>query len=111
MGVGPGEQPALQAVGVGSGVTSQLPQSSTAEEMPHPKLVVTLIGDDTLAIDDHTISAAELTQRLRDLADPTKATVTIAGAKTASAQGLLAVMDACRTAGIAQVGIAAQEAH
>ncbi|PKU24580.1 ExbD/TolR family protein [Telmatospirillum siberiense] len=94
-----------------NGIASQLPQSATAQELPHPKLVITLLSDDAMEIDQRRLSPADLTETLRRQPEPEKTTVTIAGARTVTLQGLLAVMDACRLAGITQVGIAAQEAH
>ena len=93
-----------------SGISSQLPQSTTAQDLPHPKVVVTLLADGTIEIDDQKLSIDELTARLASGPDREKTVVTIAGAGTATLQNLLGVMDACRKAGITQVGIAAKEA-
>jgi len=94
-----------------TGIQSQLPQSTTAENLDHPTVVVTLMEDGAVEVDQQRLSLPELTARLASQPNPSKAMVTIAGAKTASLQSLLSVMDACRTAGITQVGVAAQEAH
>ncbi len=94
-----------------TGIASQLPQSSTAQELPHPKVLVTLLADGEIAMDSHKLSLAALTTQLAAEPQPAKTVVTIAGAKSASLQSLLAVMDACRKAGISQIGVAAQEAH
>jgi biopolymer transport protein ExbD len=93
-----------------SGISSQLPQSSTAKELPHPTVIITLLGDDDIRVGDRQVSLADLAQYLATQPQPDQTQVTIAGAKTVSLQGLLAVMDACRTAGITQVGIAARDA-
>ena len=93
-----------------TGIASKLPQSTTAQELSHPKLVVTLEEDGSIEVEQRRITLAELTARLADGPEPSKTLVTIAGAKTASLQALLAVMDACRKAGVTQVGVAAREA-
>lgn len=94
-----------------NGIASELPQSTTAQELPHPRLVITMRSDDAVEIDQRRLSPSELAERLKNQPEPGRTTVTIAGAKTVTLQGLLAVMDACRMAGITQVGIAAREAR
>ncbi len=94
-----------------TGIASQLPQSSTAQELPHPKVLVTLLADGGIEMDSHKLALADLTAQLAAEPQPAKTVVTIAGAKSASLQSLLAVMDACRKAGISQIGVAAQEAR
>jgi biopolymer transport protein ExbD len=93
------------------GVVAQLPRSSTAQQMPHPKVVVSLQQDGSIDVDGQTLSLAELTQKLAGQAEPGKTQVTIAGAKSASVQHLLDVMDACRRGGVVQIGLAAQDAR
>jgi biopolymer transport protein ExbD len=90
-----------------TGIASQLPQSGTAEQMPHPDVVVTLEKDGSVLMDDHSVTLDELTQKLA-AGDVAKTVVTIAGASSASIQQLMGVMDACRTAGITQIGLAAK---
>ncbi|HEX4178152.1 MAG TPA: biopolymer transporter ExbD [Rhizomicrobium sp.] len=93
----------------GSGISSQLPQSRTAEQLPHPKVVVTLLADGTIEIGGTgRISLDELTAKLAAEPDPAKTDVTIAGASAVSLQNLLGVMDAVRRAGVTAVGIAAR---
>ncbi|OIQ94504.1 biopolymer transport protein ExbD [mine drainage metagenome] len=94
-----------------AGIASQLPQSRSAENLPHPKLVVTLEADGHVEVDGQTLGLDALTVRLRGEPDHATLAVTIAGAKSASLQSLIAVMDACRDAGVTQVGVAAQPAH
>ncbi|KRQ95423.1 ExbD/TolR family protein [Bradyrhizobium valentinum] len=94
-----------------TGIASQLPQSSTAQDLPRPKIVVTLFADGGIETDGQKLSSIdELTAKLANEPDREKAAVTIAGAGTATLQNLLAVMDACRKAGIVQVGLAAKDA-
>ncbi|MCA6113171.1 ExbD/TolR family protein [Bradyrhizobium cenepequi] len=94
-----------------TGIASQLPQSSTAQDLPRPKIVVTLFTDGSIETDGQKLSIDELTAKLANEPDREKAAVTIAGAGTATLQNLLAVMDACRKAGIVQVGLAAKDAR
>ena len=94
-----------------AGIASQLPQSSTTRELPTPQSVITMLGDDDVEYENHKVSAGELAELLTHRPNPEKMQVTIAGAKSVSLQGLLAVMDACRSAGITQIGLAAREAR
>lgn len=93
-----------------TGIASQLPQSSTAQDLPHPKIVVTLFADGAIETDGQKLTIDDLTAKLAAEPDREHAAVTIAGAGTATLQNLLAVMDACRKAGIVQVGLAAKDA-
>ncbi|TWB87249.1 outer membrane transport energization protein ExbD [Bradyrhizobium macuxiense] len=94
-----------------TGIASQLPQSSTTQDLPHPKIVVTLFTDGSIETDGQKLSIDELAAKLANEPDREKAAVTIAGAGTATLQNVLAVMDACRKAGIVQVGLAAKDAR
>lgn len=94
-----------------TGIASQLPQSSTAQDLPHPKIIVTLFADGSIETDGQKLSSVDdLTAKLASEPDREHAAVTIAGAGTATLQNLLAVIDACRKAGIVQVGLAAKDA-
>ena len=53
------------------------------------------------------MSPTDLTVRLKSMGDPDKVVVTIAGEKTTSLQSMMHVMDACREAGVTQIGLAA----
>jgi biopolymer transport protein ExbD len=90
-----------------TGVATQLPHSSTAAEMPHPKVLVSLLEDGGVSIDGQALTLDALTQRLA-AGDAAATAVTIASVKNASVQQLMAVMDACRSAGVVQLGLAAQ---
>jgi biopolymer transport protein ExbD len=92
-----------------TGIASQLPHSGTAEQMPRPSVVVTLRQDGSVVVDDKPSSLEELTKRLA-AGDVAKTSVTIAGAASASVQQLMGVIDACRTAGVTQIGLAATKA-
>ncbi|WFU40219.1 biopolymer transporter ExbD [Bradyrhizobium sp. CB82] len=93
-----------------TGIASQLPQSSTTQDLPHPKIVVTLFADGSIETDGQKLTIDDLTAKLAGEPDREHAAVTIAGAGTTTLQNLLAVMDACRKAGIVQVGLAAKDA-
>jgi biopolymer transport protein ExbD len=90
-----------------TGVASQLPQSGTAAPMPRPSVIVTLRQDGSVLVDDKPASLEELTRQLAS-GDVTRKIVTIAGAASASIQKLMRVIDACRTAGVKQIGLAAK---
>jgi biopolymer transport protein ExbD len=90
-----------------SGIASQLPHSGTAAQMPHPDVVVTVEPDGRVLMDDRPVALDALTRQLAD-GDATKKAVTIAGAATASVQQLMAVIDACRAAGVTQIDLAAK---
>jgi biopolymer transport protein ExbD len=92
------------------GLATQLPQSTTARELPRPQVVISMAGDTDIRVDDHAVALPDLEKTLAALPDPAQAQVTIAGARTVSLQGIMAVMDACRAAGITQIGLAARGA-
>ncbi|CAB3762132.1 ExbD/TolR family protein [Paraburkholderia humisilvae] len=90
-----------------SGIASQLPHSSTATDVPHPKVLVELTKNGSALVDDKPITLPELSRRLAHN-DPAKTAVTIASDQGTSVQSLMAVMDACRTAGVTQIALAAK---
>jgi biopolymer transport protein ExbD len=63
-----------------------------------------------LSVDGQTLSTAQLTAMLAARPDVAHTAVTIAGSKEAQLQKLVAVMDACRAAGVTQIALAAQPA-
>ena len=88
-----------------SGISTRLPTSSSAQVLPRTPLVVELRSDGSLHFRNKTVSLSQLEQQLarNDLAHTQ---VILAGAKTVTLQQLVAVLDACRHAGISQMGIA-----
>ncbi|MBU2857270.1 MAG: ExbD/TolR family protein [Acidithiobacillus ferrooxidans] len=88
-----------------SGISTRLPTSSSAQVLPRTPLVVELRSDGSLHFRDKTVSLSQLEQQLARN-DPAHTQVILAGAKTVTLQQLVAVMDACRHAGISQMGIA-----
>ncbi len=92
-----------------AGIVTALPRSSTAIAMPRPKVLVALGPDGTITVGGRMLSAVDLTAFLQSR-DPAHAIVTIEGAKQASVQNLMTVMDACRAAGVTHIGLAARRA-
>ena len=91
-----------------AGLRTQLPSSATSQALPPPQVTVTLATDGSLSVDGRTLSLAQLTTLLAARADVAHTVVTIAGSKEAQIQHLVSVMDACRTAGVSQIALAAQ---
>ncbi|MDR3465280.1 MAG: biopolymer transporter ExbD [Xanthobacteraceae bacterium] len=92
-----------------TGIASQLPNSGTAEQMPHPNAIVTMNADGSVMLNDRPLMLSDLTRELAT-ADAAKTAITIAGAASASVQQLMGVIDACRKAGVTQIGLAAKSA-
>ena len=90
-----------------SGVTSSLAKSSTATQLNQPKMVVTVDAAGAIQVDGAKIALEALTTMLK--AKGANTIVTIAGSKDTSLQNLMKVMDACREAGVSQIGLAAQK--
>jgi biopolymer transport protein ExbD len=90
-----------------TGIASKLPRSSTAVTIERPKIIISLLADGEIVVEDQKMTADQLTSYLL-ARDPAHANVTIAGAKEASLQYLVIVMDAARSAGVTQIGIAAK---
>jgi biopolymer transport protein ExbD len=93
-----------------AGLRTQLPNSANTQQLPPPKVLVTLATDGSVSVDGNTLDPAQLTALLAKQADPAKTFVTIAGAKDAQLQKLVTVMDACHAAGVTQIALAAQPA-
>ncbi|MBE7567242.1 MULTISPECIES: ExbD/TolR family protein [Acidithiobacillus] len=90
------------------GLPAHLPGSSSAQELPKPKVVLTLHADGSLEIKDKTITLQDLETQLRQGGNPSETQVTIAADKGADIQALVKVMDACRHAGVTAIGLAAK---
>ncbi len=91
-----------------TGMAAKMPSSSTAEDMKQTPVVVTVLDDGTIKVKEQTLTPEQLTAMMRQQ-DPTKTSVTVVGTKTVPLQVLLQVMDAIRTGGITQIGIAARK--
>ncbi|SDR49531.1 outer membrane transport energization protein ExbD [Paraburkholderia fungorum] len=91
-----------------AGLRTQLPSSASTQALPPAKVMVTLDDDGAMSVDGKVLSASALTAMLAARADVAHTSVTIAGSKVAQIQKLVAVMDACRAAGVSQIALAAQ---
>ena len=91
-----------------AGVSLQLPQSSQAKHLPHPKVTVNLLADGSIHVKGAALSPAALTALLAGDGDPAKTQVTIAADKDVAFQHFVTVMDAARKAGVNDIGVAAQ---
>ncbi|MHB8345637.1 MAG: ExbD/TolR family protein [Acidiferrobacterales bacterium] len=89
------------------GLGASLPSSATAVALPRPKVIVALGSDGAITAGGRTLSAVQLTAFLESR-NPAHDAVTIEGAKQASVQSLVAVMDACRAAGVEHIGLEAR---
>ncbi len=89
-----------------AGVALQLPQSSQAEHLEHPKVVVNVDRDGTLSVEGKTLSEQDLTTMLRAMPDPSQTQVTIAASRDVAFQQFIHALDACRSAGVSDVGVA-----
>ncbi len=89
------------------GLPANMPGSSTAQTLPKPKVVLNLYADGHVEMENHPLSLTELEAYLR-AHDPEQTQVTIAADKTADIQALVKVMDACRSAGVSAIGLAAK---
>jgi len=89
-----------------SGQMTKLPNSSTAESLPAPKLLVELAADGAIQVDHAPIGLPELTVRLKGMGS--KTAVTIAGSQDVALQKVMAALDAIKAAGVSQISIAAR---
>ena len=97
-----------------AGIALQLPNSSQAEHLEHPKVTVNVEADGTMSVKGQTVSEDDLVALLRGQDDPAKTEVTIAASKDVAFQQFVHALDACRAAGVVDVGVAtmpAGEAH
>lgn len=92
-----------------AGILSQLPHSSTAADVPHPKLIVGLDKGGNVTVDGQRSTLADLKQRLA-AGDVAHTAVTIMSDQGASVQRLMDVMDACRSVGANQIALSARPA-
>jgi biopolymer transport protein ExbD len=74
-------------------------------------VLVSVDDEGDISVDGQKLTAEALTMRLKAQGDPDKVVVTIAGEKTTSLQSMMKVMDACRQAGVTQIGLAARAAE
>ncbi|HQT81684.1 MAG: biopolymer transporter ExbD [Ferrovum sp. 37-45-19] len=89
-----------------TGQVTKLPTSSTAQELPSPKLLVELKQDGAIWVEQQQLSLPQLTEKLKKMGD--KTAVTISGDKEADLQVVMKVLDAIKLSGVTQVAIAAK---
>ena len=92
-----------------SGVSSNLSKSTTASDLNHPNVIVSVNAAGEIIVDDKHLDMEQLDKLIESKGDPAKTVVTIAATKDTSMQTFMKIMDACREAGVTQVGLAAQK--
>jgi biopolymer transport protein ExbD len=93
-----------------AGITSRLPTSSTAQSMPKPQITLAVTKDGAIHFESNVLTPQQLTALLKSKPNTDELQVTIAGEEDVSLQQLMAVMDACRVAGVTKIGLAARQA-
>ena len=88
------------------GLPAHLPGSSTAQQLPKPKVTLALHKGGALEMDGKVITLPALTAQLH-ANQPADTQVTIAASRGVPVQDLVLVMDACRAAGVNAIGLAA----
>jgi biopolymer transport protein ExbD len=91
-----------------TGQVSRLPTSSTATAMPAPKLLVEIRAGGQFFVEGQPVEASQITALVRQR-EPARLAVTIAGGEDASLQQVMRVIDAVRSGGATQVGLAARQ--
>ena len=91
-----------------AGVALQLATSTETQHLEHPKVTVNVDKDGTLTVKGQTVTQDELVALLRETPDPSQTQVTIAASKDAAFQQFVHALDACRAAGVTDVGVTAQ---
>ncbi len=91
-----------------AGVALQLATSTETQHLEHPKVTVNVDKDGTMTVKGQTVTQDELVALLRENPDPSQTQVTIAASKDAAFQQFVHALDACRSAGVTDVGVAAQ---
>jgi biopolymer transport protein ExbD len=92
-----------------AGISSSLAKSTTAAPLDQPKMIVNVDPNGNIIVDDKSLTLEQLTTLLEQKGDPVHTIVTIIASAITSTQNLMHVMDACRLAGVTQIGLAAQK--
>ena len=93
----------------GTGIQLDLPSSKTTQELKPTQITVGVQKDGTMYVDGQPYSAEGLKSLLEKAkSDNETLAVILAGDKELTYQNTLKVMDVARSAGIAQVGLAAK---
>jgi biopolymer transport protein ExbD len=93
-----------------SGHLSKMPTSSTATKIPSPKLLVEVQGNGQFLVEGKSLLSPQLTQLVRSH-NPETLAVTIAGGASVNLQELMNAIDAVRSGGATQVGLAAKNVN
>ena len=91
-----------------SGHVTKLPTSSSAVQIPTPKLLVEIVSSGNLYVEGKQITYAQLTELLKQR-NSEKTAVTLAGTQTVSLQDVLHVIDAVKAGGATQIALAARK--
>ncbi len=91
------------------GISSSLAKSSTATALDQAKMIVNADAAGNIEVEGKMLNAQQLTTLLQQKGDPAHTVVTIIANAGTSTQNLMHVMDACRLAGVTQIGLAAQK--
>ena len=91
-----------------SGHVTRLPSSSSAVQIPTPKLLVELESANNLYVEGKKISLLHLTELLKQR-DAEKTAVTLAGSDRVSLQDVLHTIDAVKAGGATQIALAARK--
>jgi biopolymer transport protein ExbD len=93
----------------GTGIQLDLPSSKTTQELKPTQITVGVQKDGAMYVDGQPYSADSLKSLLQEAKKKNdKLAVILAGDKELTYQNTLKVMDVARSAGIAQVGLAAK---
>ncbi len=91
-----------------SGHVTKLPSSSSAVQIPTPKLLVELESANNLYVEGKKITLPQLTELLKQR-DAEKTAVTLAGSDRVSLQDVLHTIDAVKAGGATQIALAARK--
>jgi biopolymer transport protein ExbD len=91
-----------------TGQVSKLPTSSTASVIPAPKLLIEIRKNGEFFAEGFVVSPARITE-LVAAREPAKLAVTVAGGDDSTLQQVMTVIDAVRTGGATQIGLAARQ--
>ncbi len=94
-----------------TGIPSNLAKSTTAVQLDTPKTLVNVDDDGEIVVEGQKLTPQALTDLLKQKGDLVHQVVTIAGEKDTPLQTMLNIMDACRNAGVSQIGLAARSAE
>ncbi len=92
-----------------AGVQMQLPGASTAQQMPSTQVVIAIDAQDQVHIQDAVYTLDSLRSYLQGVKKDANTNVVIAADKTINFQQVMDVMDAVRSTGITDVGLATKQ--